>query len=238
MDSITALAYSRYRDGPDGDFGRVRRQQQVMMAVMQKGLALGWLGRAPALYSSFRGAVETDLSPVKLPGMVALLRSIGLDHVQMLSLAGEEGENVSPRITPYGEDVLIPVWENLGPALAAMLPDRRLQEDQALVRLVNTVGVNGLATRSARLLTRYGFLPGDVLVGDGTGEKRQTTSITVYGEKEYTAQRVADVLGVPRSAITRHDTAVQIPGEPDVVVELGADIKLPDDSRFDEFDHR
>src|SRR5262249_11231596 len=71
MDAITALAYSRFRDDGDGDFGRILRQQQVISAVMEKALALGWLSRAPALYAKFRGAVDTDVSAARLPGLAA-----------------------------------------------------------------------------------------------------------------------------------------------------------------------
>ena len=239
MDGTTALAYARYRDDPDGDFGRIRRQQQVMTAVMEKALALGWLGRAPALYTRFRGAIDTDASAAKLPGLAALANQIGPEGVQMVSLAGERGENVTRRITPYGEDVLVPVWERMGPTLAAVIPDRRLQEEHAVVKLVNAAGSRGLATRSAATLARYGLDPSDVLPYDNANaERRSTTSVTVYGDKEYTAQRIAELLGVPRAPIQQRDEAARLAGEPDIVVMLGLDVRLPDSSRFDTFTPR
>lgn len=236
MDSITALAYARYRDGDDGDFGRIARQQQVMSAVIEKALALGWLGRAPALYARFRDAVETDISAVRLPGLTALARQIGTERVTMVSLAGVDGENVQRRITPEGEDVLVPVWERLGPALAAALPDHRLQEEQAVIKLVNAAGRSGLARRSAAALVRYGLPAGYILPYDTEQvERRSSTSLVMYGEKEYTARRVADLLGVPRAPILRQDAALRLAGEPDIIVLLGPDVKLPDDSRYQSF---
>lgn len=236
MDSITALAYSRYRDGPDGDFGRIHRQQQVMTAVMEKALAAGWLGRAPAMYGKFDKAVDTDLPAIKLPGLAALAKQIGLDRVQMLSLAGEEGENVVRRITPQGEDVLVPDWDLIGPVLAAAVPDRRLQDEGAVVKLVSATGAGDLASRSATTLAHYGIPSGYLLAYDNERvERRATTTVTVYGDKEYTAQRIAFLLGVPRAPIQRGDETTRLAGEPDVVVMLGTDVKLPDDSRYRSF---
>jgi LCP family protein required for cell wall assembly len=236
MDSITALAYARFRDDDDGDFGRIVRQQQVMTAVMEKALALGWLGRTPTLYARFRGAVDTDIGPARLPGLVALAKQIGVDRVTMTSLAGADGENVARRITPEGEDVLIPIWDRLGPTLAAALPDRRLHDEQAVVKLVNATGGSALARRSADVLTRYGIAPGYVLPYDNERtERRAFTSLVVYGDKEYTAQRVAELLGVPRAPIMRQDASLRRPEDPDIVVLLGPDVKLPDDSRYQSF---
>ena len=236
FDSITALAYSRYRDGDDGDFGRIARQQQVMMAVAEKALELGWLGRAPSLYTRFRGAFETDITPLRLTGLAALVRQIGLDHVAMVSLAGTEGENVSRRITPEGEDVLVAVWERLGPALATAIPDRRLQEEQAVIKLVNAAGTAGLARRSAEELTRFGLSSGYVLPYDNERiDRRTATSLVVYGDKDYTARRVAELLGVPRAAILRQDASLRDAGGPDIVVTLGSDVTPMDRSRFQSF---
>jgi LCP family protein required for cell wall assembly len=233
FDSITALAYARYRDGDDGDFGRIARQQQVMMAVAEKALALGWLGRAPSLYTRFRGAFETDISPLRLTGLAALVRQIGLDHVTMVSLAGTDGANVTRRITPEGEDVLVALWERLGPALASAIPDRRLQEEQAVIKLVNAAGQAGLARRSAAVLTRYGLPPGYVLAYDNERiDRHTTTSLVVYGDKEYTARRVAELLDVPRAPILRQDASLREAGGPDIVVMLGSDVTPIDGSRY------
>jgi LCP family protein required for cell wall assembly len=236
MDSITALAYARYRDGDDGDFGRIERQQQVMVAVAEKALALGWLGRAPVMYSRFRGAFESDIGAARMPGFFALARQVGVQRVTMTSLAGADGENVARRITPEGEDVLVPVWERLGPALAAAIPDRRLREEQAVIKLVNTIGGGSVARRSAETLTHYGLPAGYVLAYDNERiERRTATSLVVYGDKEYTARRVAELLGVPRAPISRQDATLREAGGPDIVVLLGADVKPMDGRRYQSF---
>ena len=46
MDGATALKYARTRHA-DSDFGRIRRQQQVILAVRQQALRLNLLPRLP-----------------------------------------------------------------------------------------------------------------------------------------------------------------------------------------------
>ncbi|MGH2588297.1 MAG: LCP family protein, partial [Dehalococcoidia bacterium] len=100
MDAITALAYARFRNDEENDFGRIRRQQEVMRTTADEALRAGWLTQATTLYDRFRRSVQTNLSPAKVPGLVLLAKSIGMDHVTTVSLAGEQHEAVTPVITP------------------------------------------------------------------------------------------------------------------------------------------
>jgi hypothetical protein len=236
MDSVTALAYARFRDDENGDFGRIQRQQQVMLAVAEKAMAMGWLTKAPQLYTKFRGSIDTDIPPARLPSLASFARQTGPNQVRFFSLAGEDGANVLRRITPEGEDVLVPSWDLMGPALAAALPDRRLQGEAAVVKLVNAGGTRGLAQRGALTLARFGFPTSYVLpVDNDRAERRTSTTITVYGDKSYTAQRIAAMLGVPRATIQQRDEFSRPEGEADVLVLLGSDVRLPDPTRYSGF---
>lgn len=236
MDSITALAYARFRDDEAGDFGRVLRQQQVISAAMEQALALGWLGRAPALYGRFRSAVDTDIAAVRMPGIAALVKQIGLGNVRMVALAGPEGEAVARRITPEGEDVLVPIWSRMGRTLADALPDRRLADEAATIKLVNGTAARDFATLTASYLARYGVPAPALLAADAERvDRRRQTMITLFADKEWTARRIAEILELPASAIVRSDDPARPAGEPDIVVTLGADVRLPDERRYDGF---
>lgn len=238
MDSITALAYSRYRGDAAADLGRISRQHQVMQAVMEKGLALGWLSSAPTLWNKYRGAIDTDISPARLPGLVALARQVGPDRLLLVSLAGEQGEAVRNVITPYGEDVLVPVWSKVAPIVQSVIYDRRLREEGAQVKVVSGVAVRGQASRVASFLARSGFPPADTLGADSeTVERRQETVIVDYTGKEYTVRRLTEALNLSRSAVQR-SVAARAPGDPDIVVIVGQDLKLPVDSPLTSFDAR
>lgn len=233
MNSITALAYSRYRGDAGGDLTRIKRQQQVMQAAMDKGLSAGWLANAPALWSRYRAAFDTDISPARLPGLVALARQVGPDRLVMTSLAGERGEAVREVTTAYGEDVLIPLWEKAVPIIQSVIYDRRLREEGAQVRVINGTTARGLAGRAAAALTRAGLSPADVSATDAdTPERRQETVVIDYTGKEYTARRIVEWLNLPRPALQRSVRTTHNPGDPDIVVVTGQDLKLPVDPVF------
>lgn len=55
------LGYARFRNDPEGDFGRVRRQQQVMTALKQQLVQPSSIFKAPKLAGIMRGYVSTDM---------------------------------------------------------------------------------------------------------------------------------------------------------------------------------
>ena len=74
------LGYARFRADSEGDFGRVRRQQEVISAVKQQALSPSMLLRAPKLAGVFAETIETDLgSKEELSRLVRLLRTGGVE---------------------------------------------------------------------------------------------------------------------------------------------------------------
>jgi LCP family protein required for cell wall assembly len=61
-----ALMYARYRGGPDGDFGRQERQQQVVRALLNKGAGLDIVRAVPDVLSAVQGHVRTDLGATEM----------------------------------------------------------------------------------------------------------------------------------------------------------------------------
>jgi LCP family protein required for cell wall assembly len=239
MDSITALAYSRYRGDPGGDLARIKRQQQVMQAAMDKALSLGWLSNAPSLWSRYRDSFDTDISPARLPGFVALARQIGPERLAMVSLAGEQGDAVREVRTAYGEDVLVPVWERVVPIVQSVIFDRRLREEGAQVKVLNGTATRGQAERTALLLVRSGLAPADVTAADQERTERRAETIVIdYSGKDYTARRILEWLNLPRATVQRVTPATHNPGDPDIVVIVGQDLKLPADAPLTSFSSR
>jgi LCP family protein required for cell wall assembly len=62
MDGETALKYARFRHDELGDLGRVKRQQEVVKAVMRAAARKETLVRAPQIIRALAKTVETDLS--------------------------------------------------------------------------------------------------------------------------------------------------------------------------------
>lgn len=245
LDTVTALAYARFRDDADNDFGRARRQQAVMQAAAARALQLDWLGQGVTLYRRFRDAVQTDLPLVRLPGVLNLVRLISVDRVTLGSVAGERAEAVRPVVTPWGEDVLLPLWPQMGALLRAALPDRAVQAEGARVRVRNATGVRGQGARTAAYLTRFALRPDQVTALDepvSGGRPPQATTLVVSGPAMATARRVAADLGLPETRI-RETTDPIVPAlDPAagglVDVLLGTDLRLPNDERFQRYTPR
>ncbi|MCO5218332.1 MAG: LCP family protein [Thermomicrobiales bacterium] len=64
-----ALAFSRYRGGPDGDFGRMQRQQMVIFAMLTKLQDADVISTVPALILAAQGHYRTDFT---VPDIVKL----------------------------------------------------------------------------------------------------------------------------------------------------------------------
>jgi len=66
LNGADALAYARVRKYGGGDFGRAERQQQVVLAVLDRVIGFDMLptlvSRAPALYQEIASGVRTNLS--------------------------------------------------------------------------------------------------------------------------------------------------------------------------------
>lgn len=55
------LGYARFRHDPEGDFGRVRRQQQVMQSLKQELASLDTLPKLPKVAGILRGYLNTNM---------------------------------------------------------------------------------------------------------------------------------------------------------------------------------
>jgi LCP family protein required for cell wall assembly len=115
MDGRTALMYARTRH-QDSDFGRMRRQQQVMMAIRDKLFSPDVIPVLPSLAQVIYSSVRTDLS---------------LDEIGLLGCVGPQISNesifrvvidnkmIEPYTPPSGASVLKPKMDLILPALEA-----------------------------------------------------------------------------------------------------------------------
>lgn len=221
MTGERALYYARFRDGPDGDLGRIRRQQQVMLAVAQRAVSLDAFSRAPELWSRFRDAVETDIPSYRIPGLALLAKQIGLERVVMRSL----GEVTREAVTAGGADVLVADPEDIARVVNELFYDPALRAEAATVEVQNGTTRGGLAKATARVLVQHGLPPEAVTVATATLPPQEETVILTYRPRPYTAQRIAEWLGLPTTRI--RSATRTAPDGPDIVILLGRDARPP-----------
>ncbi len=116
MDGQRALSYARIRHG-SSDFKRAERQQLVLRALLAR---LAWPDawvRLPAAALAARGAIDTDLTPIEVVRLAAIVVLAGADGLDQRVI----DENLTQSfITDNGASVLLPRWERINPVLLEM----------------------------------------------------------------------------------------------------------------------
>lgn len=89
MDGKHALQYARFRGGPDGDFGRIVRQQQVLRALLRKGASLNVVRSLNELLPAVENNLRTDMDARDMARLGLDYRGTCTDEsVEMLRLEG------------------------------------------------------------------------------------------------------------------------------------------------------
>lgn len=220
MDGRTALAYARIREGSD-DLERIERQQLVIRAVAEKAVGLNLLlpNEALSLYKAFKDAVITDVSDLRILGLAKLAQQIGTERLRMVSLR----EAVSP-CYDCTASVLLADWAKVEELKARVFLEGPLQTEQAVIEVQNGTGQPGLAASFAQFLLSRGLLPESIAISDG--EYQDYTRIVSLNGKTYTAQKLAEWLGLSEDSIIQADDVEAAPYRGrgvDIVIVLGAD---------------
>lgn len=109
LDGKTAIKYARTRHTSEGDFGRIRRQQQVIEAVMAKARGLKLFEDMPRileLYEILEGHIESTFTVKDIPELVPLAKNLRPSAVRTFALESLGGE---PLLTSYrGTTYLVP----------------------------------------------------------------------------------------------------------------------------------
>lgn len=98
LDGSTALKYVRERhDDPEGDFGRAKRQQQVIQAAKDKAFSLGTVLNVFALNNLFDTLgenIKTDMSIEEMESFVELLKTLDTKNVTSLVVDAWQKESL------------------------------------------------------------------------------------------------------------------------------------------------
>ena len=106
MDADTVLWYVRSRKTTN-DFARNKRQQEILLAVIEEVLTVSNIRKAPELYEIYKETVITDLALGDVLQLLPLAARIALDKSRINTyFVGPK--QVSDWITPGGAMVLLP----------------------------------------------------------------------------------------------------------------------------------
>ncbi len=107
MDGFTALCYVRMRKA-SSDFDRLRREQEVTLALFTKVLSVNALTRLPEVYDQFSSLVKTDMTVGDLLPLVPLAANVAADRTRIHQYAIGSSLVTSWRVPYSGAAVLLP----------------------------------------------------------------------------------------------------------------------------------
>ncbi|TWT25739.1 LCP family protein [Planomicrobium sp. CPCC 101110] len=80
------LGYARFRADDEGDFGRVRRQQQVVSAMKDELISVSAIPKYPKLAGAAQGYIQTDLTAadqIKMATSIAMNGGTGVERLTL-----------------------------------------------------------------------------------------------------------------------------------------------------------
>ncbi len=117
MNGDLALKYVRTRH-QDSDFGRLQRQQQVLLAIRDKALSIGSLNKIPEALNAMGDSLQTDLT---LPEILSLAKKWGQIPRENIHTYRIDETMVQPYLTPQGGQVLLPDRAKIAAIVAQFL---------------------------------------------------------------------------------------------------------------------
>jgi len=235
FDGEMALKYARTRHTAGGDFDRAKRQQQVAQAVFEQVTRLDLLPqlapRASEMWQTLQGSVVTDLT---LDEIIALARLASEVHPESIRYGVIDERYTQFWETPDGQQVLIPLRDRMRElrdyifTTEPVLPQEddpaaRLAAEAATIKVMNGTTTTGLAGHTSEFLQQQGLQ----VAHTGNADRSDYTDslIIVYTGKNYTAEYLANLLGLPPTAVVH---GADPNAAYDISIIIGADYQPPE----------
>jgi LCP family protein required for cell wall assembly len=231
-----ALGYVRTRDTLEGDFGRAKRQQQVLAGLQRKISSYDILPvlipKLPALYRDLSSHVETNLTLSQIISLAWAVRDINYQSVQTKVI---KEPVVTADLNDRGQYILVPdlqlvrgMWQDMQEISATPIPEPTqepsledyLTQEDAQVGILNATSSPGLAGETADFLQEKGI--NIISVGNADKFKDQTV-IYDYSGNPQTVRFILELMGYTETRLFyKSDPTVS----EDIVIVLGADWSL------------
>lgn len=217
MDGERALQYARSRHS-DSDFGRIKRQRQVLLAARNQVLRLDIIPKLPSLLGILQQAIKTDLSPADILGLAMLAREIDGENVVSRGIEADMVNDV------YGDGSILTLKrDELVKVMAEVFSDPRVRNESASIEVQNGTNRSGLAGATAASLKNLGYKV--VRVSNASRSDYKESTIIDFKGKKATTASLAQLLEVSSKNIRSGsaDSGVDV----DILVILGENAKIP-----------
>jgi hypothetical protein len=217
MDGPTALKYVRTRHA-DSDFGRMARQQQVLLALRERALRPGVLLQLPTLVEQAARTVQTNFTAGEILSLAKLamqlepgaLGSLVIDHQLVTPFRGYGGASLQR-----------PKKDEIRRAIQSAFADPRLVREAAKIEVASAPNTAGLVQPTADHLSGNGL---QVVKRTTTlPEDGRATRVVVYVDKPRSVHAILSSLALPEIAVETADG----PADVDIRVILGPAFQIP-----------
>ncbi len=227
MDGDVALEYARSRH-QDSDFGRSKRQVQILLALRDKALRLDLLPKLPTLIPTMWNTFETDMSPQVVLALAAAASKVKTEDIKTASI---DQTMTVEFVTNAGADVLWPDRAKIGQLMQEVIPtdntttnpSAQLAQEAAHVLVLNGSKTPLAAEHTAQYLQAQGFQ----VTAYGNADRfdyPNTVLIDYTGNKNATITALANIFHVGPENIRR---VTDVKTNADISVILGADWTPP-----------
>jgi LCP family protein required for cell wall assembly len=231
-----ALGYVRTRGTAEGDFGRTKRQQQVLIGLQKRIFSYeilpGLIPKLPSLYQELFSHIETNLTLSQVVTLAWAVKDINPKSLQTTIINRplvEAGFNFRDQYVLFPDiERIQKVWGDMQQVAATPVPeptreitlDEYILEENAKVAVMNGTTSPGLAGITANFFIANGFQVTEV---GNLDKSKDQTLIYDYSGNPHTIQALLNLMGYTQIRLYhRSDPDSTV----DIVVELGADWAL------------
>lgn len=190
LDGETALKYARSRK-TTSDFDRAKRQQEIIVAMKDKALRIGFLlnpSKIKNLYAAISNNFETNLNIGEMLYLAKLAESMTDDSIVHEVISDEAykpgGFVYTPDRNLYGGAfVLAPIagdFSELREFASLLLYHPSIFTNKTPIAVLNGTSTEGLATDVKLYLSRYGFN----VIEHGNAESKTATETQIFPIKQ------------------------------------------------------
>ncbi|HOJ20558.1 MAG TPA: LCP family protein [Armatimonadota bacterium] len=210
-----AVGYVRFRHDAESDFGRMRRQQQLVKAVARQLMTPSTLLNLDKLVDIAMENTITDLSRSQILALAHLFYNVPPEKIYTGTIAGYDyrGSNGIWYLDPS---------ESKKEALVGWLlrGEEWYRNGLITVRVHNASGINGVASTLRDILADQGY---NAIIGRSErGERQPLTRVVDLTGKTEAAQEIARLLPNARVDPPTDDEKPE-PSGPDILVKIGTD---------------
>ncbi len=229
FDGEMALKYARTRHSTGGDFDRSRRQQQVILAILERVTHLNMLPklaqRAPEIVKTIEDSVKIDPN-LQLDEIIALANlAVKVDTEEDIHFRVIDESCTLFKTTPEGDMILVPLRDEIRAVRDEVFgydngeeTADSVAEEEATISILNGTYTGGLAYATTEYFEANGL---SVAAYDNADRQDYASSLIILNrDKPHTAAEIRALLDLPQSAVVNgaNPTAAY-----DVVVILGLD---------------